>query len=119
MVQYGPVDNMKGNTPIDDRSDLSDALKKMDRAFVLFYASWCPFSKRFLPVFDEFAKKNTGSCLRVLVDDNEDICDKYKISVYPTVLFFKKGRVVKRLDGISGEGLNEKKLKDFIGECSG
>jgi len=110
---------MKGKTPTDDRSDLSGALKKMDRAFVLFYASWCPFSRRFLPVFDQFAKDNAGSCLRVMIDDNEDICEKYSISVYPTVLYFKKGKVVKRLDGVSGEGLNEKKLKDFIGACGG
>ena len=108
---------MKSNDPIDNQSDLKGALKKMDRAFVLFYASWCPFSKRFLPIFDEFAKKNTGKCLRVLIDESEDICEKYSISVYPTVLYFKKGKVIKRLDGVSGEGLNEKKLKDFIGAC--
>ena len=105
--------------PIDNQSDLSKTLKKMDRAFVLFYASWCPFSKRFLPIFDEFTKKNSGACLRVMVDNGEDICEKYKISVYPTVLYFEKWKVKKRLDGVSGEGLNEKNLKDFIGECGG
>jgi hypothetical protein len=54
-----------------------------------------------------------------MIDDLEDVCEKYSISVYPTVLFFKKGKVAKRLDGISGEGLNEKKLTDLMDSCGG
>jgi len=40
------------------KSDLSDQVKGKEKVYVLFYATWCPFSKRFLPVFQEFAKKN-------------------------------------------------------------
>ncbi|MCX5726926.1 MAG: thioredoxin family protein [Candidatus Saganbacteria bacterium] len=109
----------ENNKTIESQPELSGALKKKDKAFVLFYASWCPFSQRFLPVFDKFAKDNMDNCLRVMIDDSEDVCKKYKISVYPTVLYFKKGKVAKRLDGVSGEGLNEKKLTDFIGACGG
>jgi hypothetical protein len=36
----------------------------------------------------------------------------------PTALFFEKGKVVKRLDGALGAGLNEKQLTDFIHVCS-
>lgn len=102
---------------IDKKDDLIDAIKAMDKAMVLFYASWCPFSKRFLPVFEKQAKDKASNYLRVMVDEMEDICDKYSIEVYPTVLYFEKGKLSKRLDGISGQGLNEKHLNDFIGEC--
>jgi hypothetical protein len=33
------------------------------------------------------------------------------VDVVPTVLLFEKGKVIKRLDGTPGAGLNEKQLK--------
>lgn len=102
---------------IEGEQDLSEALKKTDRAFVLFYASWCPFSRKFLPIYDKFSTDQKNSAICVKAEDVDSLCDKYSVSVYPTVLFFKKGKVAKRLDGIAGEGLNEKQLADFIEGC--
>lgn len=102
---------------IEGEQDLGEALKKADRAFVLFYASWCPYSRKFLPIYDKFSTDQKSSAICVKADDLDSLCDKYSVSVYPTVLFFKKGKLVKRLDGISGEGLTEKQLTDFINEC--
>jgi hypothetical protein len=45
-----------------------------------------------------------------LIDDKPDVCDKYQIDYYPTVLLFKKGKVDKRLDAEPGEGLTKKQL---------
>lgn len=104
---------------ITSKKELEKALEGNDSAFVLFYASWCPFSKRFLPIYEKHSSGSKNKCLRVMIDDLEDVCEKYSISVYPTVLFFKKGKVAKRLDGISGEGLNEKKLTDLMDSCGG
>lgn len=84
-----------------------------DKAYVLFYASWCHFSQAFLPTFQEYAKANPKECLSVVVDDKPDLCDKYGIDYYPTVLLFKKGKVAKRLDATPGEGLNKKQLSEL------
>jgi thiol-disulfide isomerase/thioredoxin len=84
-----------------------------EKAYVLFYASWCHFSQAFLPVFKEYAKSNPQECLSVVVDDKPDLCDKYGIDYYPTVLLFKKGKVAKRLDATPGEGLNKKQLAEL------
>ena len=35
----------------------------------------------------------------------------------PTVIFFKNGKIAKRLDGIAGEGLNEKQFVEMIDSC--
>ncbi len=90
--------------------NIEEVLKSKDRAFVLFYASWCPFSQEFLPVFKEYAKANPQECISVVVDDKPDLCDKYSIEYYPTVLLFKKGTVHKRLDATPGAGLTKKQL---------
>ena len=45
------------------KNDLSDRVKGKEKAYVLFYATWCPFSQRFLPIFQEYAEKNPEECL--------------------------------------------------------
>ena len=84
-----------------------------DKAVVLFYATWCPFSRAFLPIFEEYSKGNPEECLSVIVDEEPDVCEEYNIEYYPTVIMFKKGKVHKRLDAEPHVGLNKKQLKDL------
>jgi thioredoxin-like negative regulator of GroEL len=102
---------------IDVEYGLDDTLKSKDRVFVLFYASWCPFSQSFLPKFDNFAREKTQSCLRVKTDDKASHSEQYSVDVVPTVLFFENGKLTKRLDGIPGAGLSEKQFADFVNRC--
>jgi len=88
-------------------------IENKDMAFVLFYATWCPFSQRFLPVFEELARRNPQECMSVIVDDRPDLCEEYSIEYYPTVLLFKKGKVHKRLDAEPGVGLTKKQLTEL------
>jgi len=41
---------------IQERRDLIDLVKSKDGIFVLFYASWCPFSLNFLPIYEKHAR---------------------------------------------------------------
>jgi thioredoxin 1 len=99
---------------IDVDCGLKEMLKSRDRAVVLFYASWCPFSQRFLPVFEKYSQEKSQICLRVKTDDKASLCEEYSIEVVPTVIVFEKGKISKRLDGEPGAGLKEKQLKDLI-----
>ncbi len=98
--------NQKKNT-------FHEKIEDKDKAYVLFYATWCPFSQRFLPIFEEYSKSNPKECLSVIVDEEPDVCEEYAIEYYPTVIMFKKGKVHKRLDAEPGVGLNKKQLKDL------
>ena len=95
------------------KDDVDVALKSKEKAFVLFYASWCPHSQRFLPIFQEYAKSNPKQCMSIVIDDKPDLCDKYEIDYYPTVLLFKNGEVKKRLDATPGVGLTKKQLAEL------
>jgi len=92
------------------------ALETKDKAYVLFYATWCPFSQRFLPIFTEYAKASPDECMSIPIDFKPELCDKYGIEYYPTVLLFKEGKVAKRLDAEPGIGLNKDQLVKFTGE---
>ena len=94
-------------------SNVDDVWKSKEKAFVLFYASWCPYSQRFLPIFEDYAKVNPQECISVVIDDKPDLCEKYEIEYYPTVLLFKKGEVEKRLDATPGFGLTKNQLKEL------
>jgi thiol-disulfide isomerase/thioredoxin len=98
---------------IDVEYGLDEVLKSKDKAVVLFYASWCPFSQKFLPIFEKYSQNKAETCLRIKTDDKASLCDKYSIDVVPTVLVFEKGNVKKRLDGTPGVGLKEKQLEDL------
>jgi thiol-disulfide isomerase/thioredoxin len=102
---------------ISSSGDLERALKSKERLFVLFYASWCPFSQMFLPHFLDHADSHEHCYLRVPVDDKDDLVHKYSIGVYPTVLYFEKGKIVRRLDGVYHVGLNRGQLEAFVRQC--
>ena len=100
---------------VSNAQGLASALKANDKVVALFYASWCPFCARFLPVFKKQAEGKEQNYLLVQ-DDKETICDEYSIQIFPTVLFFENGVLAKRLDGAAGVGLQEKQLVEFVRE---
>jgi len=103
---------------IDSKEELNGVLEKTEKVLVLFYASWCPYCMRFVPVFDKkIGSFKVVSVIRVLLDDyNNPLWDDYDIEAVPTVIFFEKGKVSRRLDGRLSVGLNEKQLNIWLEE---
>jgi thioredoxin-like negative regulator of GroEL len=102
---------------INTEQELESILKRKDRLFILFYAEWCGFSQRFLPIFEKCALETKSQCYRMIVDELPRINTKYQIDVYPTVIFFEDGKAGQRLDGVHGIGLNEQQLRELIHVC--
>jgi len=102
---------------ITNAEELNAAVREKDAA-VLFYATWCPFCRVFKPVFEKMegkAKKNGYEPMEVIIDDESNpLWDIYSIEVIPTVLFFKGGKVERRLDGKAGIGLSEEDLAEVL-----
>jgi thiol-disulfide isomerase/thioredoxin len=97
-------------------STFDENIRDLERVFVLFYATWCPFSQRFLPIFEEYSRSNPKECLRIIVDEEPDVCEEFAIEYYPTVIMFKNGKMHRRLDSEPGVGLNKKQLEDLTQE---
>ena len=103
----------KPNAKNQKTNTFHEKIADKDKVFVLFYATWCPHSQEFLPIFEEYSKSNPNECLRVIADEEPDVFEEYSIEYYPTVIMFKKGKVHKRIDAEPGVGLNKKKLKSL------
>jgi thiol-disulfide isomerase/thioredoxin len=104
---------VRSSTKNARKDNIRNEIDQRDKAIVLFYATWCTFSQSFLPVFKEYARSNPQECMSVIVDDRPDLCEKYTIEYYPTVLIFKEGKIYKRLDAEPGVGLNKKQLAEL------
>jgi len=102
---------------IESESELDKVLSECSNIFVLFYASWCPYSKQFLPIFEKYSRSNERRFCRVVTDETPGCADDYEIETVPTVIYFENGAASKRLDGIPGEGLDEYQLRDLISSC--
>ncbi len=99
---------------IQSETELNQLLAAHDRVAVLIGATWCPFCREFFPIFDQHSELNANVFTCVLLDDQEILADKYAVPVVPTVLYFEKGKIVKRLDGVLGVGLHQKQLQSFM-----
>ncbi|MFQ6012682.1 MAG: thioredoxin family protein [Thermoplasmata archaeon] len=80
----------------------------------LFFAAWCGFCQRFLPLF---RATDTGAIKKVEVDISEEInplWDTYRIQVVPTLILFEGGNILGRTDGILGEGLTRTDLDGIL-----
>jgi len=96
-----------------EEKSINNELRQKNQAFVLFYATWCPFSQMFLPVFEDYARRHPQECMSVIADERPDLCEEYSIEYYPTVLLFRKGKIHKRLDAEPGVGLTKKQLAEL------
>jgi thioredoxin-like negative regulator of GroEL len=99
---------------INTEQELENILRTKDNIFIMFYAPWCPFSQRFLSIFEKCSQETNGQCYRMMIDELPNLCERYSVEVFPTVIFFVKGKVMKRLDGIHGEGLSEQQFRELI-----
>jgi thiol-disulfide isomerase/thioredoxin len=46
--------------------DIETLLESRAKVYALFYATWCPFSQQFLPIFTQYAKTNPDECISLL-----------------------------------------------------
>ena len=79
-----------------------------------FWAPWCGPCKMIAPFVDEIAKEYVQKIKvgKINVDDNSKVASQYGIMSIPTLMFFKKGKVIDQVVG----GLSKADLKRRIEE---
>jgi len=101
---------------VTTEDDLNKQLATHNRLLALFHASWCPFCRSFVNVFNKHAQ-NPGkdACIKVLIDDDENpLWETYALESVPSIILFENGQVRRRLDCRLGAGLNEKQFTYWL-----
>lgn len=79
---------------IKNIAEYDELLKNNTSVFVDFYAEWCGPCKMVAPLVEEISNEETSvKFVKVNVDDNPDIAQRYGIMSIPTLIAFKNGEI--------------------------
>lgn len=97
-------------------AEFEAAVKKSGVVLVDFFAEWCMPCVMLVPIIDELAQtfKNKVTFIKVNIDENHDTAEKFKIMSIPTLLIFKKGDMVDRINGAQSYDILKEKLEKYI-----
>src|SRR5918911_3419665 len=90
---------------VSDNSFESDVLKSDRPVLVDFWAAWCAPCRMLAPTVDAVAEKYAQSArvVKLNVDDNPAVSQRYGIKGIPTLILFKNGKEEERVVGATSK----------------
>src|SRR6266849_7875289 len=92
-------------TEVSDSSFEKDVLQSDKPVLVDFWAAWCAPCRMLAPTVDAIAEKYAANALvvKVYVDNNPSISQRYGIKGTPTLILFKGGKEEERVVGATSK----------------
>jgi thioredoxin 1 len=93
---------MAGNVKeFTDSNFQAEVLDSAEPVLVDFWAPWCAPSRQIAPMIDQLATENQGAVKvgKVNIDENDQVARQYGIDAIPTLLIFKNGQPIQRVQG--------------------
>lgn len=83
-------------------NEFEKILNSNNLVFVDFFASWCGPCKMYAPIIEQVAQKYKDKIivLKIDIDENSEITEKYSIQSVPTSIIFKNKNIVERVSGM-------------------
>jgi thioredoxin 1 len=115
---YGPRMGFTRSAMIEVRDAeafQTSVLQSTEPTVVMFWATWCPFCRRFKADFERVYSSRPWRFAAVYLDDESNpLWEDYAVGVVPTLALFRDGQVVDRLDGVLGYGLDRSMVDAFF-----
>ena len=107
---------MGATKPVTDETFDAEVLQSDKTVLVDYWAEWCGPCKMIAPILEAIAEEHGDKLdiVKLNVDENPVITQKYGILNIPTLGVFKNGEVVKELVGARSKSALLRELADFI-----
>ncbi len=93
-----------------------EVMNNENLALVQFRIEWSGTCQIISPIYEELANsyKGQASFFTVDVDKNDGIDDEYGIMELPTILFFKNGKVIDHITGLTPKNVMIGKINNAL-----
>lgn len=103
-------------TNLTDLNFEQEVLQSKGVILVDFYADWCGPCKMLAPTLEKLGAEFEGKAkiVKLNVDENPVISQKFSIQALPTLLIFKDGAPVEQMMGFKSEEVLREKLNSHL-----
>lgn len=92
----------------------TEILDSKEPILVDFFATWCGPCNMLSPILENISNTRADfDIAKVNIDELRDLAIDYEVEVVPTLLIFKNGKVVGRIEGL----VSEEEIVNKVQEC--
>ncbi len=98
------------------KEEFDHVLRENGLTLVDFYASWCAPCKMQTPILIEFGEEMDDKVriIKVDVDQNPEIANKYSVQSIPTIILFQNGEQKEKTVGLTAKATLSEMLIKYL-----
>ncbi len=93
----------------------NEIINREEPVLVDFFATWCGPCKMMTPILETLKKKigDRATIIKVDVDKNQAAAQAFNVQGVPTLILFKRGKVLWRQSGVVQAGQLEQVIRQY------